>query len=166
MNQNRKPPSSVIIGLVTGLLIVALLISTVVSSSLAGWVWIAALAVSAALFGWAYSLARESWAALAAYAAGAVAVFVFLVDKVNLSGVIAPALALLAVAAPFFMAWRRDHRQLLALAVAYILVAAIPILLIVEATDSEAAPVTIYVLLAIGVAVYAGYRLNRHPARP
>lgn len=165
MNQKRKPSGSVVIGIVAGLLLVTLLISTTVSSSLAGWLWIAALIVSAGLFAWAWSLRREAWAALGTYAAAATALFVFLIDKVDLSGLIVPALALLAVAAPFYVVWQRDHRQLLALAVAYILVAAIPILLIEAAIDSEAVPITIYVLLAIGVAVYAGYRLNRRPAR-
>lgn len=165
MNRNRKPSSSVVIGLVAGLLIVTLLISTAVSSSLAGWLWIVTLIVSAGLFAWAYSLKQEAWAAWGTYAAAATALFVFLVDKVELSGVIVPALALLAGAVPFYVVWQRDHRQLLALAIAYILVAAIPILLIEAAIDAEAVPVTIYVLLAIGVAVFAGYRLNRHPAR-
>jgi hypothetical protein len=48
----------------------------------------------------------------------------------------------------------------LALAIAYLLVAAIPILLIQAATDYEEVLITIYVVLAIGVALIAGYRMN------
>jgi hypothetical protein len=97
MSQNGKPASGLIVGVVVGLLVIALLFSSVSGSSIAGWVWIVALTVSAGLLGWAYSLNRELWAAFGAYASGAIALFVFLVDKVDLSGVIVPVLALLAV---------------------------------------------------------------------
>jgi hypothetical protein len=160
MSQNGKPASSLIVGVVISLLVIALLSSSVTGSGIAGWVWIVALTVSAGLLGWAYSLHQEPWAAFGTYATGAVALFVFLVDKVNLSGVIVPVIALLAVAAPFFVWWRIDRGQVLALAIAYILVAAIPILLIQAVTDYEEVLITIYVLLAIGVALIANYRMS------
>lgn len=165
MAQNGKLASSLVVGVVAILLLITLLTSTVIGSTLAGWLWMAVLAVSAGLFGWAYSMNREPWAAVGAYAAAAIALFVFLVDKVNLSGVIPPALALVGVAVPFFVMWRADRRQVLSLAVAYILVAAIPIVLIQAATDYEEVLVTLYVLLAIGVGLVGGYRMNRSPAR-
>ena len=49
---------------------------------------------------------------------------------------------------------------MLALAIAYILVAAIPILLIQAVTDYEEVLITVYVLLAIGVAFVANYRMS------
>jgi hypothetical protein len=165
MSQNGKPASSLIVGVVASLLVIALLSSSVTASSIAGWIWIVALTVSAALLGWTYSLNQELWAAFGTYATGATALFVFLVDKVGLSGVIVPAMALLAVAVPFYVGWRRDRRQQLALTIAYSLVAAIPILLIQAATDYEEVLITLYVLLAIGVALIGGYRINRRPAR-
>jgi hypothetical protein len=149
------------VGVVVSLLVIALLSSSVTGSSIAGWVWIVVLTVSAVLLGWTYSLNQEPSAALGAYAGGAIALFVFLVDKVNLSGVIVPVIALVAVAVPFFVAWRIDRGQLLALAIAYILVATIPILLIQAVTDYEEVLITVYVLLAIGVALIAGYRMNQ-----
>ena len=161
MSGNGKPASSLIVGVVAGLLVIALLSSSVTASSIAGWIWIVVLTVSAGLLGWAYSRNQELWAAFGTYASGAIALFVFLVDKVDLSGVIVPAMALVAVAVPFFVAWRMDHRQLLALAIAYILVATIPILLIQAVTDYEEVLITVYVLLAIGVALFAGYRMSR-----
>ncbi len=111
MSQNGKPASRLIVGVVASLLVIALLTSSVTASNIAGWVWIVALTVSAALLGWTYSLHQELWAAFGAYANGAIALFVFLVDKVHLSGVIVPVIALLAVAVPFVVVWRRDHRQ-------------------------------------------------------
>jgi hypothetical protein len=160
MSQNGKPASGLIVGVVASLLVIALLSSSVTASSIAGWVWIVVLTVSAALLGWTYSLNQELWAAFGTYASGATALFVFLVDKVNLSGVIVPVMALVAVAVPFFVAWRMDRGQLLALAIAYIVVATIPILLIQAVTDYEEVLITVYVLLAIGVALIAGYRMN------
>lgn len=160
MSQNGKPSSIFVVGAVASLLVVALLSSSVTASSVAGWVWIVALTVSAGLLGWAYSRNRELWAAFGAYATGATAAFVILVDKIGLSGVIVPAMALVAVAVPFFVAWQLDRRQVLALAIAYILVAAIPILPIQAVTDYEEVLITVYVLLAIGVALIAGYRMN------
>ncbi len=165
MSQNGKPSSRLIIGVVASLLVIALLTSSVTASNIAGWVWIVALTVSAALLGWTYSLTQELWAAFGAYTFGAAAAFVLLVDKFGMSGVIVPMLALLAVAVPFVVVWRRDHRQQIALAIAYILVAAIPILLIQAVTDYEEVLITVYVLLAIGVALIAGYRMNRSPAQ-
>ncbi len=164
MSQNGNPKNSLIVGVVAALLVIALLTSSLISS-MAGWVWIVALTVSAGLLGWTYSLNQENWAALGAYAAGATALFIFLVDKVGLSGVIVPMMALLAVAAPFFVWWRMDRGQMLALAVAYILVASVPILLIQAATDYEEVLITLYVLLAIGVGLVAGYRMNRSPVQ-
>lgn len=165
MSQSGKPESSLVVGVVASLLLAALLISTVVSSSLAGWVWIVALTVSAGLFGGTYLLNRQPWAALGAYAGAAIALFVFLVDKADFPRGIVPALAILGVAAPFYIVWRADRRQMFPLAVAYILVAAIPIPLIEAATDYEEVLVTLYVLLAIGVGLIGGYRMSRSPAR-
>ncbi len=165
MSQNGKPASSLIVGVVASLLVIALLTSSVTASSIAGWVWIVVLTVSAGLLGWTYSLNQGLWAAFGAYANGAIALFVFLVDKVHLSGVIVPVIALLAVAVPFFVAWRIDRRQMLALAIAYILVATVPILLIQAVIDYEEVLITVYVLLAVGVALIAGYRMNRSPAQ-
>lgn len=165
MSQNGKLASSLVVGVVASLLVITLLISSVIASSLAGWLWIVILAVSAGLFGGSHSLNHQSWSALGAYTAGAGAVFVFLVDKVNLSGVIPPALVLLGVAVPFFVTWRADHRQLLSLTVAYILVAAIPIVLIEAATDYEEVLITFYVLLAIGAGLVGGYQMNRSRAQ-
>ncbi len=160
MSQNGKPSSIFVVGAVASLMIMALLFSNVTSSSVAGWMWIAALTVSAGLLGWAYSLNQALWTAFGAYTFGAVAAFVLLVDKFGVSGVIVPTLALLAVAVPFFVVWRMDHRQQIALAIAYILVAAIPILLIQAVTDYEAVLITLYVLLAIGVALVGNYRMT------
>ena len=155
-----KPASIVTGAIVASLLIAALLISSVTGSSLAGWVWIVALTVSAGLLGLTYSLNQDPWAALGTYASGATALFVFLVDKVNLSGVIVPTMALLAVAVPFYVWWQQDRRQVLALTIAYILVAAVPIVLIQAATDYEEVLITVYVLLAIGFALITGYRMS------
>jgi hypothetical protein len=155
MSQNGKASSIFVVGAVASLMIVALLFSNVTSAVLlAGWV--AALTVSPDT-GWAYP---ESGALFVrAYTFGAVA-FVLLVDKFGMSGVIVPTLALLAVAVPFFVVWWMDHRQQIALAIAYILVAAIPILLIQAVTDYEAVLITLYVLLAIGVALVGNYRMT------
>ncbi len=160
MSENGKPESSLVLSVVASLLVVALLTSSVTASSTAGWVWIVALTVSTGLLGWTYSLNQALWAAFGAYATGATAAFVLLVDKVGLSGVIVPAMALGAVAVPFFVAWQLNRRQVLALAIAYILVAAIPILLIQAVTDYEEVLITVYVLLAIGVAFVANYRMS------
>ena len=95
MTQNVKTGKQLwSLGVVASLLVVALLISSVTASSIAGWVWIVALTVSAGLLGWTYSLNQALWAAFGAYATGATAAFVFLVDKVGLSGVIVPTMAL------------------------------------------------------------------------
>jgi hypothetical protein len=164
MSQNGKTESRLIVGVVASLLVIALLASDVVASSTAGWLWMVVMTVSAVLLGWTYSLNGESWAALGAYAGGVIALFVLLVDKVNLSGVIVPAIALVAVAAPFYVAWRIDRAQRLALATAYILVAAIPILLIQAATDNGEVLITVYALLAIGVALIGNYRIRHMSA--
>jgi hypothetical protein len=164
MSQNGKPASGLIVGIVVSLLVIALLASAVVASNIAAWVWMVVMTVSAVLLGEAYSLNEEAWAAVGAYASGAIALFVFLVDKVNLSGVIVPAIALVAVAVPFYVAWQVDRTRRLALAIAYVLVAAIPILLIQAATDNGEVLITVYALLAIGVALIGNYRISHMSA--
>lgn len=141
--------------LISGVLIIALgimaLINNMIAGDIAAWIWIIGLALAAVAFGWAYTFDKEAWVAIGAYVTGATAILIFLITKLNLSGLWQPVIVLLGVALPFFAAWWANRKRWGLLIPAYILVAIIPILLISEGGTDEGKLVPAYVMLVIGI---------------
>lgn len=151
--------------LIMGVLIIALgavaLITDAIADEVAVWVWIISLALAAVVFIWAYTFDREGWAAVGAYVTGAIAVLIFLVTQVSLTGAWLPVIVLLGVALPFLAVWWADPKKWGFLIPAYVLVAIIPILLISEGAADEGNLIPAYVMLVIGLPFIVAYFITR-----
>lgn len=84
------------------------------------WLWVIGLAVVAAAFVWLYITARESWAILGAYIAGAIALIVLFAAIVDIGDLLVP-VVLLLIAAPFVAGWWLNRSEWGLLIPAYVL---------------------------------------------
>jgi hypothetical protein len=106
------------------------LLTNGLGSALTTWVWIIALAAAAGAFTWVHRTEGQTWAAIGAYASGALAALIFIVTQLNASGNLVPTVVLLGIAAPFAWMWNRNRQQWGWLIPAYVLVVIVPILYI------------------------------------
>jgi len=127
------------------------LVSNYVSDAIATWLWIALLAADAVALGWLFSTTRQTWAGVAAYVAGMIAILLLLLTQFELAGIGVPVLVLLAIAAPFFLAWLRNREEKGWLIPAYIMTAIALGLLGMETglLPEEALPA--YTMFAVGL---------------
>ena len=151
--------------LITGVVIIALgimaLINNMIADDVAAWIWIIGLAAAAVVFGWAYTFDKETWAAIGAYVTGAIAILIFLITKIEISGLWVPVIVMLGLALPFIVAWWLDRKTWGLLVPAYVFLAIIPILLIGQGTGNQGQLIPAYVMLVIGIPFIIAYFVTR-----
>jgi hypothetical protein len=162
MLQNREQRNQLIAGVLIIALGIMALINNAIADDVAAWIWIIGLTVATVGFGWAYTFDKETWTAVGAYLTGAIAILIFLITKVALSGLWVPVIVMLAIALPFLAAWWASREKWGLLIVAYLFFAIIPILLISEGTTNEGELVPAYVTLAIGIPFIIAYFATRN----
>lgn len=136
------------------------LLRSVFNVELSAWAWIIGLGLAAVAFGYVYLKERQTWAVVVTYITGILAVFLFLVTQLNLSGNLVPTIVLAAIAVPFVYAWTRDRKQWGLLIPAYVLLAIIPILYFGDGANEDKL-VPAYVMAVVGLPFVVAYFYTR-----
>ncbi|MBZ0294285.1 MAG: hypothetical protein K8L99_17105 [Anaerolineae bacterium] len=163
MNRERQQART-LAGIVIILIGILALFGPSVSNQVEVWLWIGVLLVATAAFGRAYSLTKETWAVIGAYATATIALLIFSVTQLGLSGVLLPTLVMIALALPFAGAWYINQQQWGLLIPAYVFVVIIPIFFFGDLGDGGDAIVPAYVMFVISLPFLVSALVRRQAA--
>ena len=141
---------------IVGAIIIAIgvlsLINNIIIDSRMVWAWIITMAVASAVCGWQFVRSRETWAGVATYVTGAIALVILLTTQIQLRGVILPVMVMVIIGIPFLYIGLRDHTRRAMLIPAYVMFVIALLLVFTEYTGPQFDQlVPAYVMATIGL---------------